>query len=236
MVKKDISINKNFPILRAPFESNSWLEMSSMKFRDILKECNVFYDWATWDQILKKYKNNILKPINMYVDNFGIKPEIEIISKNQINLVYKNYSDILWQYHPTDNENASSIFYASEKAMVRQFYPSFLSIKNFKETLAQNNLKEASERIFKIYVPWIVDCEAEYSIKNIQKDPSICIIESSGVFKKTDNNDIIKEPIFIDFCFLSNEKQIRIIERNTPLFYISIKATEKVIKKIINEQ
>ena len=56
MVKKDISINNNFPILRAPFESNSWLEMSSMSFRDILKECNVFYDWATWDQVLKKYK------------------------------------------------------------------------------------------------------------------------------------------------------------------------------------
>lgn len=236
MVKKDISINNNFPILRAPFESNSWLEMSSMSFRDILKECNVFYDWATWDQVLKKYKNNVLKPINLYVDNFGIKPEIEVVSKNEINLIYKNYSDILWQYHPTDNKNVSSIFYASEKAMVRQFYPSFLSIKNFKETLAQKNLKEASERIFKIYIPWIVDCEAEYSINNIQKDPAICIIENSGVFKKTDNNDIIKEPTFIDFCFLSNEKQIRIIERNTPLFYISIKSTEKVIKKIINEQ
>ena len=85
MVKKDISINNNFPILRAPFESNSWLEMSSMSFRDILKECNVFYDWATWDQVLKKYKNNVLKPINLYIDNFGIKPDIEVISKNEIN-------------------------------------------------------------------------------------------------------------------------------------------------------
>lgn len=236
MVKKDISINNNFPILRAPFESNSWLEMSSMSFRDILKECNVFYDWATWDQVLKKYKNNVLKPINIYVDSFGIKPEIEVVSKNEINLIYKNYSDILWQGHPTSNKQVSSIFYASEKAMVRQFYPSFLSIKSFTDILKKNNFEQASDRVFKIYVPWIVDCYAEYSIKNIKKDPVICIIERSGVFEKTDNNDIIKEPTFIDFCFLSNGKQINLIERNTPLFYISIKATEKVIQKIINEQ
>jgi len=236
VVKKNISINKSFPILRAPFESNSWLEMSSMSFKDILKECNVFYDWATWEQVLKKYKDNVLKPINLYVDNFGIKPEVEVVSKNEINLIYKNYSDILWQGHPTSNKEISSIFYASEKAMVRQFYPSFLSIESFKELLDQNDFKQASDRIFKIYVPWIIDCYAEYSIKNIQKDPVICIIESRGVFEKTNNNDIIKEPTFIDFCFLSNEKQIRLIERNTPLFCISIKATEKVIQKIINEQ
>jgi hypothetical protein len=120
--------------------------------------------------------------------------------------------------------------------MVRQFYPSFLSIESFRELLDQNDFKQASDRIFKIYVPWIIDCSAEYSIKNIQKNPVICIIESTGVFEKTDNNDIIKEPTFIDFCFLSNGKQINLIERNTPLFYISIKATEKVIQKIINEQ
>jgi hypothetical protein len=235
VVEKNISINKSFPILRAPFESNSWLDMSSMSFKDILKECNVFYDWARWDKVLEKYKNNVLKPINLYVDNFGVKPEIQIVSKNEVNLIYKNYSDILWQYHPTDNEKVSSIFYASEKAMVRQFYPSFLSIKNFKDLIEEKHLKEASERIFKLYVPWIIDEDVEYSIKNIQNEPVIFIIESRGAFQKTNNNDIIKEPNFIDFCFLSNEKQIRLIERNTPLFYISIKATEKVIQKIINE-
>jgi hypothetical protein len=229
-------------IKKVPYESDSWYEMSHMNFSEILQYIGMYNSWKNWDEVLKnkKYKKSILKPINMYVGNFSSKPELIKKSKNEITLKYYTHADILFLIPDPSlgylgifkSKPIYAIFYATDKLWLRQFYPSNNTYK------IQDDFK-ISDRVFKFYIPWILDIDIEYTIKNIEENPSFGILEKNGVFTKTDKDVIIKEANFVDFYFTKSKNHmvddlVGIVKKGTYMFELDIKADKSTIKKIIN--
>ena len=229
-------------IKKVPYESDSWHEMSRMNFSEILQYIGMYNKWRNWNDVLKnkKYRKSILKPINMYVHNFSIKPKLIKKSKNEIILKYYTQADILFLIPDPPlgylgifkSKPIYAIFYAIDKLWLRQFYPS-------------NNLykiddsRKISDRIFKFYIPWILDLDIEYEVKNTEEDSSFGILQKNGAFTKTDKSVIIKEANFVDFYFTKSKKHmvddlVGIIKKGTYMFELEIKSDKSTIKKIIN--
>lgn len=226
-------------IPRAPYESAAWNEMSSMSFQDIMLYSQMFPKWAMWSEVNKNYGKSLLKPINMYVHHFGIKPEIKKISDTKISLIYKNYSDILVQIaDPPMGEKGifksnpiKTLFYATDKCWQRQFYPSLNSYNVNSEDLM-------SERPFKFYVPWVLDIDIEYKVKQSENGKSIKVIEKTDRFVKN-TDKIINEANYIDFYFTKFKGHMLtetcgVIERGTDLYEIEIDLNEEQIKELLN--
>ena len=126
-----------------------------------------------------------------------------------------------------------SFFYATDKCWLRQFYPS----ENQYNIVDQSAI---SKRIFKIYIPWFLDMDLDYSIKCNIENPSLKIIEKTDSFTKTNENVIIKEANFVDFYFTNSKNHMEdnicgVIKRGTYLFDIEINSDKKTIKKIMRE-
>lgn len=228
-------------INKVPYESDSWTLMSNMNFEQIVNFSNLFPKWREWRYVKNNslYKKSLIKPVNMYVENFSEPPEIIKISKTKIYLRYSNYADILVQIAdpPMGHKGIfksnpiNSLFYATDKCWLRQFYPSTNTYEVDKD-------KAISDRIFKMYIPWFVDMDIKYTIKTNKEDSSIIVIEKEDCFTKTDENVIIKEATFVDFYFTKSDNHMQdsicgLIKRGSYLFDIQIEADKKTIKKII---
>lgn len=230
-------------INRVPYESESWSLMSEMNFEQISNFSNLFPKWKFWRYVKDNpvYKNKIIKPVNMYVHHFSNPPKIIQTSKNTLTIKYYNYADILIQIADPllgnkgifKSKPINSLFYATDKCWLRQFYPS----QNEYNVLDDNAI---SNRIFKMYIPWFLDIDIKYLVKSNSKDPSIKVIEKEDFFTKTNENVIIKEANFVDFYFTNSKSHMEdsicgLIKKGTYLFDLEIEADKKTIKKIIKE-
>jgi hypothetical protein len=228
---------------RVPYESESWSQMSLMNFATISHFSNLFPKWKEWKYVKDNlyYKKSILKPVNMYVHNFSEPPEIIQNSKTTLTIRYRTYADILIQIADPElghkgvfkSRPINSLFYATDKCWLRQFYPS----QNEYNIVDENAI---SNRIFKAYVPWFLDMDIEYYVKCNKENPSIKAIEKKDFFTKTEENVIIKEANFVDFYFTNSKIHMEnsvcgLIKKGTHLFDIYIDADKKTIKKIIRE-
>jgi hypothetical protein len=229
----------NIKIPRAPYESSAWNEMSSMSFEEIMRYSNMFTKWSLWEEVNKEYGNSILKPINMYVHHFGIKPEIKKISENKITLIYKNYSDILIQIvDPPMGEKGifkpnpiRTLFYATDKCWQRQFYPSL-------NTYNINTESFMSDRVFKFYIPWVLDIDVDYKIKQTENGNSVSIIENTDKFVKNINKPI-NEANYVDFYFTNFKDNMvtqtcGVIERGSNLYEIEVELTKEDMERLFN--
>lgn len=192
-------------------EPMAWLGMSDKSFGEICSMSNVKPEWKDWEFIAREpiYKNNIFKPINMYVHHFGILPNIEELPENKLLLKYYNYSDI-YIY------NKRYIFYATEKSWLRQFYPVSKINKDIPEGLI-------GFRPFKFFLPWIIDTEITYVASQGDYNEAIYIPEQSGSFTTSIHNNV-KDAVFINFYFKDflNNNGYCIIKRGTHIFSITI--------------
>jgi len=228
---------------RVPYESDSWSLMSNMNFEQIVNFSNVFKKWKEWSYVKNSplYKKSILKPVNMYVSHFSDQPEVIRISNTSVYLRYHSYADILIQIAdpPMGHKGIfksnpiNSLFYATDKCWLRQFYPS-------SNEYDINKKNAISDRIFKMYIPWFLDMDIEYSVKTNKENSSIIVIEKEDYFTKTSDNVIIKEANFVDFYFTKSENHMQnsvcgLIKKDSYLFDIEIKSDKKTIKKIIKE-
>ncbi len=226
---------------KVPYESDSWGLMSNMDFEQIVNFSNLFPKWKDWVYVKNNslYKNSILKPVNMYAANFSEPPELVKISSTEVCLRYSSYADILIQIAdpPMGHKGIfksnpiSSLFYATDKCWLRQFYPSL-------NTYEIDKNKAVSDRIFKMYIPWFLDMDIKYKIKTNHAEPSVIVIEKEDCFTKTDENVIIKQANFVDFYFTKSDTHMQdhicgLIKRGSYLFDIHIEADKKTIKKII---
>lgn len=228
---------------RVPYESDSWSLMSNMNFEQIVNFSNVFTKWKEWSYVKNSplHKKYILKPVNMYVSHFSNQPEVIRISDTSVYLRYYSYADILIQIAdpPMGHKGIfksnpiNSLFYATDKCWLRQFYPS-LNEYNI------NKKNPISDRMFKMYIPWFLDMDIKYLVKTNKENSSIVVIEKEDCFTKTNDNVIIKEANFVDFYFTKSESHMQdnvcgLIKKDSYLFDIEIKADKKTIKKIIRE-
>lgn len=225
---------------KVPYEADSWGMMSNMNFEQIVNFSSIFPKWKEWKYVVNNslYKKSILKPVNMYASNFSEPPEIIKVSNTKIYLRYSSYADILIQIAdpPMGHKGIfksnpiNSLFYATDKCWLRQFYPS-------PNTYEVNESKSISDRIFKMYIPWFLDMDIKYTIKTNKEDSSVIVIEKEDCFTKTNKNVIIKEANFVDFYFTKSDLHMEdnicgLIKRGSYLFDIQIEADKKTIKKI----
>jgi hypothetical protein len=230
-------------ILKTPYESDSWSKMGTMTFSEIMAYSNMFPKWADWNQIKcsKEYSSSILKPVNLYASFFSIKPSIKRISDTQAVLEYYNYADILIQIADPPlghlgifkSQPINEIFYSVDKVWQRQFYPS----PNEYEI---NDDLIISDRCFKIYTPWVIDEDIEFKIRSTIENPSILIMSQTGSFTKSNENDRIKEPAFIDFYFTKSKRHMQtdtvgVIERGSYMYELEVTSSKNVIDRICNE-
>lgn len=230
-------------ILKTPYESESWSKMGTMTFAEIMAYSNMFPKWADWHQVKynSQYSSSILKPVNLYASFFSIKPLVKRISDTEAILEYYNYADILVQIADPPlghlgifkSQPINEIFYSVDKVWQRQFYPS-------PNEYDINNDNIISDRCFKIYTPWVIDENVQFKIKSTIQDPSLFIIERSGSFTKSNENDRIKEPEFIDFYFTKSKRHMQtetvgVIERGSYMYEIEVTASKEIIDGLCNE-
>lgn len=230
-------------ILKTPYESESWSKMGTMTFAEIMAYSNMFPKWADWNQVKysEMYATSVLKPVNLYASFFSIKPSVKRISDTQAVLEYYNYADILVQIADPPlghlgifkSQPINEIFYSVDKVWQRQFYPS----PNEYE-IADDRI--ISDRCFKIYTPWVIDEDVQFKIKSNIDDPSLLIMEQSGSFTKSGENDRIKEPAFIDFYFTKSKRHMQtetvgVIERGSYMYEIEVTSSKEIIDRLCNE-
>lgn len=196
-------------------DSKSWIDMQNSNFIDIINKSNIqFDDWKNFQYVLSgEHKNSLLKPVNNYVNYFGIKPDIVKIKNGHYSIRYRSYSEI-FLYLKKDNS-----LYAVEKSWLRQFYLS----PNLYEELPDNVL---SKNVYRFFIPWFLDQDIEYSIKQSESN-SVKIIESKGQFNKSNIETDIKDTGFVDFYFTNSKehminKNLGLIKRGTPLYEIHL--------------
>ena len=202
--------------------STFWLNSANMDFYEIQNISNVPSKWTKIEGVLNsKYKNNIVKPVNGYALNFGIKPEL-ILENDYIILRQYTHADI-W----VERKGIQSI-YALDKTWLRQFYPSDKVLENKDDCyLAQ----------YKMYTQWIVDENVDIEIRSIPNSPFFVFSEIIKLNKIGIKLEHIY-PKWIYFLIKKQESMVKdgffIIENNTPAFDIIIKDKD-VIEKIVKE-
>ena len=202
--------------------STFWLNSANMDFYEIQNISKVPSKWTNIEGVLKsKYKNNIVKPVNGYALNFGIKPEL-ILENDYIILRQYTHADI-W----VERKGIQSI-YALDKTWLRQFYPSDKVLENKDDCyLAQ----------YKMYTQWIVDENVDIEIRSIPNSPFFVFSEIIKI-NKIDIKLKHIYPKWIYFLIKKQESMVKdgffIIENNTPAFDIIIKDKD-VIEKIVKE-
>jgi hypothetical protein len=230
-------------ILKTPYEAESWSQMGTMTFAQIMAYSNMFPKWADWHQIKhsSQYSESVLKPVNLYASFFSIKPSVKRISDTQAVLEYYNYADILIQIADPPlghlgifkSQPINEIFYSVDKVWQRQFYPSPNEYEIYDERII-------SDRCFKLYTPWVIDEDVKFKIKSTIDNPSLLIMEQSGSFTKSGKDDRIKEPAFIDFYFTKSKRHMQtetvgVIERGSYLYEIEVTSSKEIIDRLCNE-
>jgi hypothetical protein len=226
---------------RMPFESDSWAQMGNMSFPEILVYSKMFPEWAEWRFVLETYRNDLLKPVDMYVHHFGVKPKVIRESPNIAIIKYYTYADILFQIPDPpmghigifESRPMDGMFYSTDKCWQRQFYP----VDNFANT---NTEELISNRQFKFYIPWIVDEDMEYIIVNGNDHSPFRIEEGTGSFTKSSQNDIIKNTNFVNFYFKKLPENMvadtcGVIERGSYMFELEVYSDSNIIDRLCLE-
>ena len=226
-------------ILKTPYEAESWSKMGTMTFAEIMRYSNMFPKWSDWDQIRYSdlYSNKILKPVNLYASFFSTRPKVIKTSDTSATIEYYNYADILMQIADPPlghlgifkSQPINEIFYSVDKVWQRQFYPS-------QSEYNTSGMDILSDRCFKAYTPWDID----FFVTSTIEDPSIKIMDFRGSFAKSDKNDRIKEPCFVDFYFTKSKRHMEtetvgIIERGSYMYEMQINASSDFIDRLCNE-
>ena len=230
-------------ILKTPYEAESWSKMGTMTFAEIMNYSNMFPKWAAWNEVKfsREYFDKILKPVNLYSSFFSIRPKVIKTSDTSATIEYYNYADILIQIADPPlghlgifkSQPINEIFYSVDKVWQRQFYPS-------PSVYDTSGMDIISDRCFKIYTPWVIDEDIDFFVTSTIENPSIKIMDFRGSFTKSNENDRIKEPCFVDFYFTKSKRHMEtetvgIIERGSYMYEMQINASPDFIDRLCNE-
>jgi len=210
-----------------------WNKSKSESFLWINKRSRVPSRWLSYQNGLNKYRNSILKPVNMYASRLSIKPKLLDISNNIVTLQQTNHAEIFLAISPEIIDTMSrpslykeNLMWNLDRPWIRQYYPS--------DQISTN--KNCFDNVFRFYMPWIFDENIEVSIKQAEDSPFF-ILESNVVFKKIPLSTQEIEPPFVHFQFKKYGKHIidkdyGKIKRLSPMYNIVFEANDIIIKDI----
>jgi hypothetical protein len=173
-----------------------------------------------YSEVLEKYKDAIIKPINPYIDYMCPPPRLLSIENNMVTLQQVNYAEIYLSIRKDG-------FYNVDKVWLRQYYQS-------------NDGWETPQGCFdgnyKMFTPWVIDADVEAKITQADNSP-FHIDESSIIFGKIPESTIYYDPGFIRVNFKNVGDHMKTdklgkIEKHSPLYNITFTADDTIVERV----
>lgn len=200
-----------------------WDKSYSPDFLDINLNSRVPEKWMNFYYVLadNKYSDSIIKPINGYVKNFGIMPDLISIDNNIVRLRQYNHAEI---FLLVKNNTVTTM----DRPWLRQYYRSSEPV-------------ECPEGCFPdqyaFYMPWKVDESLDILVTSSGKDSPVHVFDKNIINTKIDASSRYVSSPLIPFYFKSSgdhmvNPEYGRIKIGSPIFDIVFEATDELIEKI----
>jgi hypothetical protein len=212
-----------------------WHKSKSESFLWINKRSRVPSRWLSYPEGIKGKDNDIIKPINLYVDRLYPKPKLISIDNNVVTLQQTNHAEIFLVNSPEiintmerDEPYKERIMWNLDRPWIRQYYLS--DKKDFGDSATCFN------QTFRFYVPWIIDEDISVDIRQPESSPFL-ISEDTISFKKILNNTQHVDPPFVHFQFKKIgshmiDQEYGKISRFSPMYNMVFEASDIMVKEI----
>jgi hypothetical protein len=212
-----------------------WHKSKSESFLWINKRSRVPSRWLSYPEGIKGKDNDIIKPINLYVDRLYPKPKLLSIDNNVVTLQQTNHAEIFLVNSPEiintmerDEPYKERIMWNLDRPWIRQYYLS--DREDFGDSATCFN------QTFRFYVPWIIDENISVDIRQPESS-SFLISEDTISFKKIPNNTQHVDPPFVHFQFkkIGNhmiDQEYGKISRFSPMYNMVFEASDIMVKEI----
>jgi hypothetical protein len=212
-----------------------WHKSKSESFLWINKRSRVPSRWLSYPEGIKGKDNDIIKPINLYVDRLYPKPKLISIDNNVVTLQQTNHAEIFLVNSPEiintmerDEPYKERIMWNLDRPWIRQYYLS--DREDFGDSATCFN------QTFRFYVPWIIDENISVDIRQPESS-SFLISEDTISFKKIPNNTQHVDPPFVHFQFkkIGNhmiDQEYGKISRFSPMYNMVFEASDIMVKEI----
>jgi hypothetical protein len=212
-----------------------WHKSKSESFLWINKRSRVPSRWLSYPEGIKGKDNDIIKPINLYVNRLYPKPKLISIDNNVVTLQQTNHAEIFLVNSPEiintmerDEPYKERIMWNLDRPWIRQYYLS--DREDFGDSATCFN------QTFRFYVPWIIDENISVDIRQPESS-SFLISEDTISFKKIPNNTQHVDPPFVHFQFkkIGNhmiDQEYGKISRFSPMYNMVFEASDIMVKEI----
>jgi hypothetical protein len=212
-----------------------WHKSKSESFLWINKRSRVPSRWLSYPEGIKGKDNDIIKPINLYVDRLYPKPKLLSIDNNVVTLQQTNHAEIFLVNSPEiintmerDEPYKERIMWNLDRPWIRQYYLS--DREDFGDSATCFN------QTFRFYVPWIIDEDISVDIRQPESSPFL-ISEDTISFKKILNNTQHVDPPFVHFQFKKIgshmiDQEYGKISRFSPMYNMVFEASDIMVKEI----
>lgn len=199
---------------------NVWYESYDPLFLEICWKSRVPKKWIAFENISKKYKKSIIKPINKYVEFLYPVPQPIAITNEKIILRQNTHADIYLKI----NDDGS--FYNVDKPWIRQYY----------QSKYQKHCETCFDGVYKAYVPWIMDVDCNVSFIGVPDSPFMVRDMNTNFARIKKNLDAIN-PIMVPFSFSQigphmTDEGFGVIRSGTPIFDIVIDSDDIIEKQV----
>ncbi len=163
-----------------------WYKTKDPVFSDLSLKSRLPDRWVRFDSVAKgKHKDSVIKPINTYVQALYPPPNLVSIEDGVVRLRQRNHAEFFLLETSTRLRNI-------DRPWMRQYYNTDFKMEKDKDCF---------DDVFKFYVPWYIDIEAEIFYETPQEDSPFVISPDSFVHKKIDKGVRYLEPDFVPFKF-----------------------------------
>jgi len=212
-----------------------WHKSKSESFLWINKRSRVPSRWLSYPEGIKGKGNDIIKPINLYVNRLYPKPKLISIDNNVVTLQQTNHAEIFLVNSPEiintmerDEPYKERIMWNLDRPWIRQYYLS--DRKDFGDSA------KCFDQTFRFYVPWIIDEDISVDIRQPAGSPFL-ILEDAMSFKKILNNTQHVDPPFVHFQFKKIgshmiDQEYGKISRFSPMYNMVFEASDIMVKEI----
>lgn len=212
-----------------------WHKSKSESFLWINHRSRVPSGWLSYTKGIRNHRNDIIKPINLYVSRLYPKPKLISIVNNTVTLQQTNHAEIFLVTSPKilatmegDKQNNDRIVWNLDRPWIRQYYRSDRKIFADKD--------KCFDEVFRFYMPWFLDKDISIKIKQ-SKDSPFTILENNINFKDMSRSVDQIDPLFVHFQFnkIGNhiiDDDYGKISRLSPMYDMVFEADDIIIKEV----
>jgi hypothetical protein len=207
------------------YDFDVWYKTKDPVFSKISKESRLPEKWISYSGVQKgKFKSEIIKPINSYVEALYPMPKLISIESNTVTLRQENHAEIFLLMQK------NGIFKNLDRPWMRQYY-------NTEEDRKPD--AECFLGTFKFYVPWYIDEDVEVFYKSPKDDSPFCVYDTTSLHSRVREDLDYLEPDFVTFNFkktgehMVNERFGK-IKRGSAMFDIVFQGSDIMVERVRN--